>query len=227
MPEVDDAFVERRREWPPREGWTFFFLWVGGAIASAIMARILWSVIAFSQGPSGVIGVRWVPVIPGVVLGVWEAWLLFSRRQSFRWAGWIALPLLRAGLPYAFSHPSTVAFSTAFGFVSILTTVIATALLKGVRMKPWLWLFVQLGGLVVNQLVVAGLLQAAGFQAIDQLAARLNVSLGIPSALSLSGGSLMSSFLSGVWLGTTILAAWALAWWMPPIRREESAATPA
>jgi len=222
MSEIDDAFVERRGEWPPRDGWTFFFLWVGGAIASAVMSRVLWSVIAFSQGPSGVMTQRWIPMLPSVALGVWHAWLLFTPQQVLRRAGWIALPILHAALPYAFSRPSTAAFSTAFGFVSILTTVTATALLKGVRWRPWLWLFIQLGGLVVTQVMAAYLVQAIGFETIGQLAARLNALLRIPSAVSLSGASLVSSFFSGVWLGATILAAWALAWWMPPIRREES-----
>ena len=223
MPETDSDFFDSRRHWPPREGWTFFFLWVGAAIASAVLSRILWSAIAVFQGPSGVMTQRWIPVLPGVAFGSWCAWLLFTPQQVLRRAGWIALPILHAALPYAFSRPSTAAFSTAFGFVSILTTVTATALLKGVRWRPWLWLFIQLGGLVVTQVMAAYLVQAIGFETIGQLAARLNALLRIPSAVSLSGASLVSSFFSGVWLGATILAAWALAWWMPPIRRKESA----
>jgi hypothetical protein len=223
MAEVDDAFIERGREWPPREGWTFFFLWVGGSIVSSVISQILWSVVAFSQRTYGASSQRWLNVLPGVALAGWHAWLLFSRREKLRWTGWMALPVLYAVLPYAFANSSGTAFPKAAGVVTILTTSIAAALLKGVRIKPWLWLFINLGGLVVYEVTVTQFYSFGfGFQTLDQFAGQLNAFFRIPSALSLTGSALFSSLMSGLSLAVTILAAWALAWWMPPIRREES-----
>jgi hypothetical protein len=209
--------------WPPREGYRFFFFWLGGSIASWVATRVLWSAVAISQGPSVTLyDQRWLTALPSVALGVWHGWLLFSPNLKLRWIVWTALPLMYAVVPYIVRSPSPLAIATTLGLTSIVTTIISSLLLNGVRRRPWLWLFILLGGLVLNQTVGAGFVTVFGMSSIDRFAAACNRLLGLSSPIALSGSFVLSSAMAGIWLATSGLAAWALAWWMTPVRKSDS-----
>jgi hypothetical protein len=161
----------------------------------------------------------WLNAIPFVAVGLFEGWLLFTR--GFRLIAWAFLPVLHLIVPYLVGRGAlrTSSIANAFGFASIVTIIIATLLLNGVRQKPWLWLFIQLGTLVASQLLYALFFTTFGFPALDRLAGQINGLLHLTAPLALSGNAILTSASSGIWLLGAILAAWALAYWMPPLRK--------
>jgi len=103
-----------------------------------------------------------------------------------------------------------------------VTTIIGSLLLNGVRKKPWLWIFIQFAGLVLNQTIVGIFISVFGMSSIDRIAGRINELLHLPQAIALSGSFVLSSAMAGIWLATSGLAAWALAWGMTPVRKSDS-----
>ena len=202
--------------WPPREGRRFFLLWIGATLLGWIALRVIGFAGSMSGGPTAWRDYFWLNAIPSCAVGLFQGWLLFGRGP--RMIGWGILPATHVAVIYLARAGRTTSLSTWFGFSSIVTTVIATLLLVGVRRKPWLWLFINLGVLVVNQLFSLAFVGGFGLPGLDRVASNMNALLGLPSALALSGMFLFTSISSGIWLGGAMLEAAALAWWMLPIR---------
>jgi hypothetical protein len=200
--------------WPPRAGQKFFLLWLGIAFAGWIAFRAVNFTMAMRGGPNAYLQNYWVNGIPAFMVGLAQGWLLFSVRP--RAALWALLPLSHVAIPYLLAGGVLSAkWSLYYGIASIATIVFESILLVGVRRKPWLWLFIQLGVLVFTQLIYA--FSIPWLNSLDRLAASLNSAFSLQGSFVLSGGAIFSSASQGLWLMGAILAAAALAWWMPPV----------
>jgi hypothetical protein len=201
---------------PRRDGMQFFLLWVGCALVGWIAGRVVSFFVFRSAGPSSWLQWYWISAIPALAVGLFQGWLLF--KPGPRLALWAILPALYFVVPY-FTVPNSggLAYVTYAGFFSLFVIVVASILLTGVRRRPWLWLFIQLGLLVANQLSVFLIYWNGSGSPFDRLASRLNDLLGLGSHFTISGAALSQAGMQGIWLMGIILSAVALAWWMPPL----------
>ena len=218
------SYRSPQEPWPPRHGQMFFLFWIGAAFASWIGSQLITASVGFSGKPITRLDTQWIASLPSVVAALFHGWLLFSR--GFRLGAWTALPAIHAAVPYFLKSAQPSALATAFGFASIATTIISTLLLVGVRRRPWLWLFVELGALVAKQLFAGLFFWRFGIADLQDLATRINQLLGLKGPILLSGVFLWTSALSAIWLASTILAGASLAWLMPPLQKEVSSDSP-
>jgi hypothetical protein len=201
--------------WPPREGRRFFVLWICATMAGWMALRAIGFVETRSGNASAWLDHYWLNAFPSVAVGMFEGWLLF--KWGPRLIAWGILPATHVAIPYIARGGYSTAWTTLFGLATILTTVIATCLLVGVRRKPWLWLFINLGALVVNQMFIGIAFSWLGITRLDEVASKIDGLLGLPSALAFSGTALFTAASSGIWLASAVLEAFALAWWMRPL----------
>lgn len=130
----------------------------------------------------------------------WQTWLLF-RGHPIRIAAWIVIP---AGLMLFAMNVSS------FWYTGIVAYLIQAMVLKDIRQRVWIWIFVCLAWLTLSTYGTSYLMEATVF-----LHSELNDSFGpLPKAARYM---IQLSTALGAWLIGEATSAVALAWAMPPV----------
>ncbi len=204
--------------WPPRGGWTFFFLWIGGTLVASFVGQAVWSTIVMTHAPSALHEQRWIFVIPAIALGAWEGWMLFVRESKRRWMLWATVPAVSAVLSYLLGDSTKAPMSNVIVLLSIIAAISNSLLLTGLRRRPALYLLVQIASVILTLLGNFLFAISGGYGGVEKFAGKLNDFFGLSSSVAFSGAYLVTAVFSGLWLARALLTATALAWWMPPVR---------
>jgi hypothetical protein len=196
------------RNWPPESGWPLFFAWMGAVLAARAVNGIIASIITPLPIPSQYDWkVHVLAAIAPVAAQVWQAWLLF-RKYPTRFAMWTALPLIIRGFFAVVPVIDKMAFILFMTFVPL----IETALLRGVRLRPWAWFVASMAGLGLSLFVMEMMQNRNVVRMIDSL---------LTGAFGAKSGTwpklAKSQFDGGIWLLIPVVAAAVLAWKMPPV----------
>ncbi len=187
-----------RRSWPPRAGNAFVLLWTAGLLWQMILTRLFTAGLA--QNSAGYLVSILTLQMVVCVAHAWQAWLLFGR--DWRSGVWTLLPMLLFVAPKNFQWVQLTA---------VLIPCLEAALLAGMRRRSVLWVFAA-GAQIAFAVFVGSMLNT--------------LTLGWHAFVPVSLPQLTLPPTSLLWLLTQMAAACVLAFWMPPIPRRFTSASP-
>jgi hypothetical protein len=207
------------KPWSPRAGWKFFFLWMLGEVAASLVQRFfpIWS--APSVGVAIVDWNRWAAQTAlALPVTVWTGYLLF--RPGLRLLLWVVLPIALGAAFWAWIN--TAGLSMLLYYPLWLMTTAATPamqalLMLGVRRRVWAWLIACVAAQLFHRHSIALVSDLLSNQLPGWLA-------GLPPFLG--APQIAMAVWSGLWLLGAAGCAYVLAFWMPPITRENRTAAP-
>lgn len=206
--------------WPPRTGQKFFLFWMLAEIFAALVERFspwLW-ITALRTGK-----IDWNLWVGQTALLVpaaaWTGYLLF--RPSLRLGLWVLLPAVVSAVLW--SWVEAIGFLALLGNLGVRSFNLAAlpaaqaALLIGIRRRPWAWLVAS---------IVAELMSRASVRVFETEIARRFVEWAASLHSMISTSNVISAGYAGIWLLGAAGPAYVLAFWMPPITRENRTASP-